>query len=111
MVRNICLENKLVAVGIPGEAKVVMASNLLVRQGGMPPMVMVGAKAEVTMTGNTIKGGGIAGVMLMGKLSAIDNRLEGADGGSGIWIREGAELNRKGNEIAGYKAEVRGEKK
>ncbi len=110
LVNNICLGNKLVAVGIPGEAKVVMVGNLLVREGGMPPMVMVGAKAKVTMTRNTIKGGGIAGVMLMGKLTAVDNSFEGTKGGSGIWVKEGAELNRKGNEIKGYKAAVRGEK-
>ena len=110
LVNNICLGNKLVGLGIPGEAKVVVASNSFSRQGGMPPMVMVGEKAEVTMTGNTIQGGGIAGVLLMGKLTAIDNLIEGANGGSGIWVREGAELTRKGNKIKGYKAPVRGEK-
>lgn len=109
LIGNSCQGNQLVAVGIPGEAKVVMTRNVMTREGGMPPMVMVGAKAKVTMTGNTIKGGGIAGVMLMGDLTAVDNRIEGAKGGSGIWAREGARLVRDGNEIKGYKTPVRGE--
>lgn len=110
LVNNICLGNQLVGLGIPGEAKVVVASNSFSRQGGMPPMVIVRAKAEVTMTGNTIQGGGIAGVLLMGKLTAIGNRIEVVNVGSGIWVREGAELTRKGNKIKGYKVPVRGEK-
>ena len=107
LVKNRCLGNRLVAVGVPGAARVTMTGNVLERKGGMPPIVAIMKEAKVVMVGNTIEGGGIAGVMLLGELKAVGNRFQGADGGSGIWARTGSQLVQEGNVISGYKKSVR----
>ena len=55
-----------------------MSGNELSRQGGLPPMVMVFEGAVVTLTDNTIRGGGVAGIRVAGTVFANDNRVLGA---------------------------------
>lgn len=111
IIGNTCSENKLVAVGVPsGEA--VMEGNTFVRTGGMPPIMAIFGDSSVTLVGNTIRGGGVAAILLEGKLEASGNTIEGQNGGAGIWAKEGSELvMAEGNVIKGYKTEVRGGKK
>ncbi len=107
VIENTCLENRLVAVGIPGGGEALLQNNTLVRTTGMPPIVAVLGKAKAVLNGNTIKGGGVAGVLLDGQLVAIGNVIEGDGGGSGIVVGESSEATLSGNRISGYRNEVR----
>jgi len=104
---NICSENKLVAVGIPSGGEVLLQGNTLVRTGGMPPIVAILGGSKAVLTDNTIKGGGIAAIMLVGQLEAIGNVIEGQNGGSGILARENSEVTLAKNLISGYKMPIR----
>jgi hypothetical protein len=106
VVENSCLENRLVAVGISGGGEAFLQGNSLVRTAGIPPMVAILGNSRAVLTGNTVRGGGVAGVMLEGRLDAIGNILEGQNGGSGILARENSEATLAGNRISGFRAPV-----
>ena len=103
---NTCLENKLVAVGIPDGAEAFLHGNVLVRTGGMPPIVAILGSSKAILVNNTIKGGGVAGVLLEGALHATGNVIEGQKGGSGILARKNSEATLTGNRISGYRTPV-----
>ncbi|MCB1234103.1 MAG: right-handed parallel beta-helix repeat-containing protein [Verrucomicrobiae bacterium] len=109
LVGNLCEENRLVAVGVPAGGEAVLVDNTLVRTGGMPPIVAILKGATAAMVGNTVRGGGVGAVMLDGRLRAVANTLEGANGGSGIVVRKEAEAFLSGNTITGYRKPVSGE--
>lgn len=77
MIGNRIDENATVAVGIHAGWNVRMHGNELSRAKGMPPIVMVFRDAEATLIDNHIRGGGVAGVRVAGKLTATNNRLSG----------------------------------
>ena len=106
VIENTCLENRLVAVGIPNGGEALLHGNTLVRTGGMPPIVAIFGDSKTILTGNTIKGGGIAGIMLSGRLDAFGNSIEGQNGANGILAREGSEAVLSGNAIKGYRTPV-----
>ena len=107
VVRNTCRENRLVAVGIPGESQALLYGNTLERKEGMPPIVAILNGSEAIMVENTVAGGGVAGILLQGKLMAMRNTLSGSGGGSGISVADGAEAVLAENGIQGYREEVR----
>ncbi|MFT6861696.1 MAG: hypothetical protein ACJAVK_000249 [Akkermansiaceae bacterium] len=107
VIENTCMENGLVAVGIPNGGEVLLQKNTLVRTGGMPPIVAIFGDAKVVLTGNLIKGGGVAGVMSGGRLYAIDNTIEGQNGGSRILARKNSEITLSKNRMSGYRVAVR----
>ncbi|HIG84732.1 MAG TPA: DUF1565 domain-containing protein [Verrucomicrobia bacterium] len=106
VIDNACIENRLVAVGIPDGSEVLLQNNKLVRTGGMPPIIAILGGSKVVLIKNTIRGGGVAGVLLEGKLNAIDNVIEGQNGGSGIMIRKDSKVILTANQISGYRNEV-----
>ncbi len=103
VLENKCLDNRLVAVGMPDGAEALIQNNTLERTGGMPPIVAILGGSKAFLIGNTIKGGGVAGVLLDGKLMATDNVLEGQNGGAGILAKENSEATLSGNRIEGYR--------
>jgi hypothetical protein len=109
VIENSCLENRLVAVGIPDGGEAFLLSNTLVRTAGMPPIVAILGGSKAVLMGNTIRGGGVAGVMLEGRLDATGNIIEGQNGASGILARENSEAILVGNRISGYRTPVRDE--
>ncbi|MBI1247914.1 hypothetical protein GC197_08760 [bacterium] len=68
LVKNRVIENKLVAVGINQGWNAELIENELSRSGGLPPIINISAGASATLTGNTIRGGGVAGVRTAGKV-------------------------------------------
>ena len=110
VIENTCRENRLVAVGIPDGAEALLQGNTLERTGGMPPMIAVLGNSKAVLIDNTIKGGGIAGVMLSGRLDAIGNIFEGQNGAHGILARENSEALLSRNGITGYRVTVSDQK-
>jgi hypothetical protein len=57
---------------------------------------------------NTVRGGGVAGVLVHGKVRLVGNRFIGQGGkqGSAIWVWDKSEMAAHGNEFAGYRNAV-----
>ena len=106
IVGNTCLDNRLVAVGIRDGAEAFLQGNVLVRATGMPPMIAILGDSKAVLSGNTIRGGGIAGVMVEGRLDAIANHIEGQNGGSGILLKENSNATLAGNQISGFRVPI-----
>lgn len=107
LVRNTCLNNRLVAVGVVQESEATLEGNSLSRKGGAPPMVNIGPKARAVLKDNTIRGGGVAGILVGGILEARENTLTGEDRGTGILIKHDAQAALERNRIAGYRHATR----
>ena len=109
LMNNKVTNNALVAVGIQSGWAVTLSDNQLSRDGGMPPIVMVFENAEAIFTDNVIKGGGVAGIRVAGKIRAEDNKLIGTDlrrGGPpnfAIWGLPGSEIALQENKINGWR--------
>ncbi len=104
---NTCRDNRLVAVGIPAGGSAVLQDNTFIRSEGKVPMIAILKGGHATLTGNTIKGTGMAGIMVDGHIKAFDNVIEGQNGGAGIMIRKGSEAELSGNRISGYRMPIR----
>ncbi|MCR9234467.1 MAG: right-handed parallel beta-helix repeat-containing protein [bacterium] len=98
VVNNRIIDNAQVAAGVHSGWTVQFLGNEFARQGGLPPILMVFAGADVTLTGNTIRGGGVAGIRVAGKLRAENNELAGTSlrkvgpPNFGVWALPGAEV-------------------
>jgi hypothetical protein len=109
VLNNRVINNAKVAIGIHSGWQVRLAGNELSREGGMPPIVMILAGAEATMTGNKLRGGGVAAIRVAGKLTADGNELAGAElrrGGPpnfGVWALAGADVTLSNNKIHGWR--------
>ena len=77
LIRNQCIENKMVAIGVRNGSRIYAAQNTLERTGGMPPMIAVRENSSAVVNDNTIRGGGVAGVMIQGSADISGNRFEG----------------------------------
>lgn len=110
VIENTCRENRLVAIGIPNGGEAYLQGNTLERSGGMPPIIAIFDNSKVTLVNNTIKGGGIAGIMLSGRLDAIGNTIEGKNGAHGILARENSEAVLTRNDIKGFRNAVTNQK-
>ena len=109
IVGNRCLENRLVAVGLPDGATAYIHGNELKRTGGgAPPLVAVKGGSKSIVSHNSIAGGGVAGVLAHGRVSIIGNRFQGAGGrqGSAVWVWKGSTVNISGNHFTGYRNAV-----
>ena len=96
---NKCLENQLVAIGARDGSSVHIARNLLARTGGMPPMIAIREDSTAVVADNTIKGGGVAGVMVQGTAAVSGNRFEGNGPRRGgppnfaAWVQAGSNVS------------------
>ena len=97
---NKCLENKLVAIGVRSRSTAHIGRNLLARTGGMPPIVAVREDSSAVIADNTIKGGGVAGVLVEGTAEIRGNQFQGNGprGGPGppnyaAWVRGGSTVS------------------
>jgi hypothetical protein len=109
IVGNRCLENRLVAVGLPDGATAYIHGNELKRTaGGAPPLVAVKGGSKGVVSHNSIAGGGVAGVLAHGDVRIVGNRFQGAGGrqGSAIWVWKDSTVNVANNRFAGYRNAV-----
>lgn len=109
IVGNRCLENRLVAVGLPDGATAYIHGNELKRTGGgAPPLVAIKGGSKGIVSHNSITGGGVAGVLAHGDVSIIGNRFQGAGGkqGSAVWVWKESTVNVANNRFAGYRNAV-----
>jgi hypothetical protein len=110
VIENTCRENRLVAVGIPNGGEAYLKGNTLERTGGMPPIIAIFANSKAVLVDNTIKGGGIAGIMLSGKLDAVGNTIEGQNGAHGVLAQKNSEAVLSRNKIKGYRVRISDQK-
>lgn len=104
LLHNKCLENRLVAIGLRHGAVAYIMDNELIRSGGMPPLIAVREGSQALIAGNTIKGGGVAGILVDGTARIRGNRFEGAGkNGSAVWGWGKADLTIIGNQVDGYR--------
>ncbi len=109
IVGNRCLENRLVAVGLPDGATAFIHGNELKRTGGgAPPLVAVKGGSKGIVSQNSITGGGVAGVLAHGDVRIFNNRFQGAGGrqGSAVWVWKDSTVNVANNRFAGYRNAV-----
>lgn len=112
LLNNKIINNKLVAIGVVGSSEAIIQGNELSREGGMPPMIAVLDGCSATIIGNTIRGGGIAGILIKGKADIRDNHFLGRGPGTkppanqAIWAHDGAEVTLGANDVEGWKQEL-----
>ncbi|MDC0279056.1 right-handed parallel beta-helix repeat-containing protein, partial [bacterium] len=99
LTRNRCIENVMVAVGVDDGSTVELIGNVLERSGGMPPIIAIKGGSSATILNNTIKGGGVAGVLLQGSATILDNQFLGNGPRKGpgppnyaTWVQEGSQV-------------------
>jgi nitrous oxidase accessory protein NosD len=98
LLRNKCLENGMVAIGVRHGATAHILENELVRTDGMPPMIAVRENSTAVIRENIIRGGGVAGVMVQGTATISSNKFEGNGPRGGgppnyaVWVQEGSEV-------------------
>jgi len=106
IVGNRCIENRLVAIGLPDGATAHIQGNELQRTGGgAPPLVAVKGGSSAVLVDNSIRGGGVAGVLVQGTAQISGNRFFGAGGkqGSAIWVWDKSIVLATGNQFTGYR--------
>lgn len=104
LLNNKCIENGLVAIGLRHGGVAYIMDNELVRTGGMPPIIAVREGSQALIAGNTIKGGGVAGIIVDGTARIRGNRFEGTGkNGSAVWGWGKADLTIIGNHVDGYR--------
>ena len=108
LVGNKCADNRLVAIGLPDGATAFIHGNDLSRTGGMPPLVAVKGGATAFVSHNSIKNGGVAGVLAEGDITIVGNRFQGKGKGQGsaVWVWPKSNVNVYGNHFAGYRNAV-----
>ncbi|MGB0579380.1 MAG: right-handed parallel beta-helix repeat-containing protein [Limisphaerales bacterium] len=106
---NRLLENAKVAAGVNPGWTVVFKNNEFSRTGGMPPLMMIFGGSDVTFTGNTFRGGGVAGIRVQGSVKAAGNRFEGTNmrrvgpPNYAIWALPGADIQFADNTVSGWR--------
>lgn len=106
IVGNRCLENRLVAIGLPDGATGYIHGNELKRTGGgAPPLVAVKGGSRGVVSDNSISGGGVAGVLAHGDVQIFGNRFQGAGGrqGSAVWVWKDSNVAVVNNHFQGYR--------
>ena len=108
--QNRCEENQTVAIGVDSESNVTAISNHLIRTGGMPPMIAVKGSSTAWLIGNTIIGGGVAGVLAQGDVRVLGNEFIGNGPRKGpgpphfaVWGHEDARVSMVNNQIRGWR--------
>lgn len=77
VIGNAITDNAKVAAGVNAGWTVTFSKNEMSRKGGLPPIVMVFEGATATFSDNVIRGGGVAGIRVAGKIRAAGNRFIG----------------------------------
>ncbi|HHK41700.1 MAG TPA: right-handed parallel beta-helix repeat-containing protein [Planctomycetaceae bacterium] len=104
IVDNRCVENKQVAIGVVQGSNAYIVRNVLERTGGMPPMVAIRDDSSALLLDNTLTGGGVAGVLVQGTATILDNHFKGngprrgpGPPNFGVWIQAGSTVTFCGN--------------
>lgn len=109
VLRNTCADNKLVALGMPDGGSALIAENTFVRKGGMPPLIVIRGGAKAVMIGNTIKGGGVAGVLVQGDVALLGNTFDGSKHNKparAVWSWKGSMIRMVNNKTIDYKQAI-----
>ncbi len=108
LTKNKLINNKLVGIGVTGGSSAVITSNEISREGGVPPMIVVLDTSSAVITGNTIRSGGVAGVLVKGRAEIRDNHFTGLGlkAGHAIWAHPGATVTHSGNKTEGWKNDI-----
>lgn len=103
--KNTCAGNKLVAIGITEGSKATITDNELSRTGGQPPLIAVKDGSSAIITGNRITGGGVAAVLVQGKVTISGNTFTGSgkDQGTAVWVWAGSTATVSDNSFDGYR--------
>ena len=106
--KNMCVGNKLVAIGITEGSKATITDNELSRTGGQPPLVAVKDGSSATISDNRISGGGVAAVLVQGKVTVSGNTFTrgGKGQGTAVWVWEDSTATVSGNTFDGYRTAV-----
>lgn len=110
IIGNRCLENRLVAIGVPDGATAYIHGNELKRtEGGAPSLVAIRGGSTAVFSGNSVRGGGVAGLLVQGNVRALGNRFEGRGPkkqGSAIWVWDKSNIIAADNRVDGYRNAV-----
>lgn len=109
LVDNRCIDNKLVALGLPDGASAVVVGNHLERKGGVPPLVAVKGGSSAVVIDNELRGGGVATLLVEGRVS-IGGNVFHADvpgRGTGVWLWKGSDAVVVGNRFDGHQTRVK----
>lgn len=109
VIRNRCMDNKMVALGMPGGGNALIAGNAFERKGGMPPLLAIRGNAKATLIGNTIKGGGVAGVLVQGEVTLLNNTFDGSEHNKpnrAVWAWKGSTIRMLNNKTIDYKQAI-----
>ncbi len=99
-----CLDNGLVAVGLRFGSIAYVIDNELARSNGMPPLIAVRQGSSALIVGKSLKGGGVAGILVDGTARIRGNQMHGSGkSGSAVWGTPKADLTIIGNQIDGYR--------
>ncbi|MDZ4401452.1 alpha/beta fold hydrolase [Prosthecobacter sp.] len=89
--------NKLVAIGVTSGSEAVIHSNELTREGGVPPMIAVLEDSKAVITGNTIRGGGVAAIVVKGNADISRNHFVTPGPKKPILVFKGATVTESDN--------------
>lgn len=109
VVNNRIIDNALVAVGINPGWTVCLSGNELSRKGDLPPIVMVFQGADATFTDNVIRGGGVAGIRVAGRVRVTNNEFVGTSlrrvgpPNFAVWALPGSDVAMTGNKVHGWR--------
>ena len=109
VINNRLIENAKVAVGVHAGWTVEFSKNVMERTGGLPPIVMVFTGSDVTFRKNVIRGSGVAGVRVSGKVTLDENSFEGQQlrkvgpPNFAVWALPGSEIKLTNNTISGWR--------
>jgi len=109
IVGNRCIQNRLVAIGLPDGATGYIHGNELLRTGGgAPPLVAVKGGSIGVVSHNSISGGGVAGVLAHGDVQILGNRFQGKGPGQGsaVWVWKDSTVTVADNRFNGYRNAV-----
>ena len=109
VINNRVNDNAAVAVGINSGWTVRLLGNELSRGKGLPPTVMVYGGADATIKDNIIRGEGVAGIRVAGKVHALNNEITGSSirrsgpPNNAIWALPGSDLTMNENKLHGWR--------
>jgi parallel beta-helix repeat protein len=104
ILNNRCIDNGKVAIGLRHGTTAHVAGNELERKGGMPPMIAVGEASSAVIAGNTIRGGGVTGILVEGVARIVGNDMQGQEkSGSAVWALPKSDVLIAGNRVDRYR--------
>jgi pimeloyl-ACP methyl ester carboxylesterase len=89
--------NKLVAIGVTSGSDAVIRSNDLAREGGTPPLIAIMEDSKALITGNTLRGGGVAAIVVKGGAGISRNHFVLPGPKKTILASKGATVTQSGN--------------